>query len=104
MAVCSEQTRDHCVREANDQPVTYKQFQARSQLVHREYRDGWTASHCHIRALSPAQAVVFDWLDRTVKNKDRVGVTDSLHSWDNTDLYEGLQTLKVLVAIQFDSM
>lgn len=52
-----------------------------------EYTDGWAASHCQIGALSLAQAVVFDWLDRTVNNKDRFIKPDSLHTWNVLNKY-----------------
>lgn len=52
-----------------------------------EYKDGWAASHCQIGALSLAQAVVFDWLDRTVNNKDRFIKPDSLHTWNVLNKY-----------------
>jgi pimeloyl-ACP methyl ester carboxylesterase len=34
------------------------------------FDEGWAASHCQIGALAPLQAVVFDWLDKTVNTKD----------------------------------
>ncbi|HEY5001652.1 MAG TPA: alpha/beta fold hydrolase [Ktedonobacteraceae bacterium] len=52
-----------------------------------EYKDGWAASHCQIGALSLAQAVVFDWLDRTVNKNDRLVKTDSLHTWNVLNKY-----------------
>jgi pimeloyl-ACP methyl ester carboxylesterase len=52
-----------------------------------EYKDGWAASHCQIGALSPAQAVVFDWLDKTVNKNDRLLKTDSLHTWNVLNKY-----------------
>ena len=52
-----------------------------------EFTDGWAASHCQIGALSLAQAVVFDWLDRTVHNNDRSATAGSLHSWNVLNKY-----------------
>jgi pimeloyl-ACP methyl ester carboxylesterase len=52
-----------------------------------DYTDGWAASHCQIGALSLAQTVVFDWLDRTVQNNDRSATTGSLHTWDVLNKY-----------------
>jgi len=52
-----------------------------------DYTDGWAASHCQIGALSAAQAVIFDWLDRAVNKNDRLVNTDSLHAWDVLNKY-----------------
>jgi pimeloyl-ACP methyl ester carboxylesterase len=52
-----------------------------------DYTDGWAASHCQIGALSLAQAVIFDWLDRTVNNNDRSVNADSQHTWDVLNKY-----------------
>ena len=52
-----------------------------------EYKDGWAASHCQVGALSAAQAVIFDWLDRTVNKNDRLLQTDSPHSWNVLNKY-----------------
>jgi pimeloyl-ACP methyl ester carboxylesterase len=52
-----------------------------------EYKDGWAASHCQVGALSAAQAVIFDWLDRTVNKNDRLLQTDSLHTWNVLNKY-----------------
>jgi pimeloyl-ACP methyl ester carboxylesterase len=30
------------------------------------FNKGWAASHCHIGALAPMQAIVFDWLEKAV--------------------------------------
>jgi len=51
------------------------------------YNDGWAASHCQIGAFSLAQAVVFDWLDKTVNKEDGEVPTDALHSWDLLNKY-----------------
>jgi hypothetical protein len=42
-----------------------------------EYSDGWAASHCQIGGLSAAQAVIFDWLDRTLQQQDFATGNDS---------------------------
>jgi len=34
------------------------------------FEDGWAASHCQIGALSSAQAVIFDWLEKVVNKKE----------------------------------
>jgi pimeloyl-ACP methyl ester carboxylesterase len=33
------------------------------------YADGWAASHCSVGDVASAQAVIFEWLERTVNNK-----------------------------------
>lgn len=53
-------------------PVTFYEF---------AYTDGWAASHCSVGDEGPAQAVIFDWLDRTVNKKDRLVKIDSPHDW-----------------------
>ncbi len=40
-------------------------------------KDGWAASHCQVGALHEAQAVIFDWLDATLKNKNHATNTNS---------------------------
>jgi pimeloyl-ACP methyl ester carboxylesterase len=52
-----------------------------------DYTDGWAASHCQIGAHSLAQAVVFDWLDRTVNKNEHLLETDSQHAWDVLNKY-----------------
>jgi pimeloyl-ACP methyl ester carboxylesterase len=52
-----------------------------------DYTDGWAASHCQIGALSPAQAVIFDWLDRTLNKIEHLLETDSQHAWDVLNKY-----------------
>jgi dienelactone hydrolase len=47
-----------------------------------EYQDGWAASHCSVGDAGPAQAVIFDWLDRTVIRKDQSLKMDSRRDWN----------------------
>jgi pimeloyl-ACP methyl ester carboxylesterase len=47
-----------------------------------EYKDGWAASHCSIGDEGPANAVIFDWLDRAVLKIDVPGRTVSRHDWN----------------------
>lgn len=42
-------------------PVTFHEF---------AYTEGWAASHCSVGDEGPANAVIFDWLDRTVNKKE----------------------------------
>jgi hypothetical protein len=34
------------------------------------YEEGWAATHCQIGAVAPTQAVLFDWLDRAIHEKE----------------------------------
>ncbi len=50
------------------------------------YTDGWAASHCSVGDEGPAQAVIFDWLDRTVMKKEVLPV--SVPNWDLLKKYK----------------
>jgi pimeloyl-ACP methyl ester carboxylesterase len=47
-----------------------------------EYKDGWAASHCSVGDEGPANAVIFDWLDRVVLKKAVTIKTDPRHDWN----------------------
>jgi dienelactone hydrolase len=53
-------------------PVSVHEFQ---------YTDGWAASHCSVGDAGPMQAVIFDWLERTVIKKERFIKTDAPRDW-----------------------
>jgi dienelactone hydrolase len=66
------------------------------------YKDGWAASHCSIGDEGPAQAVIFDWLDRTVIKKEQLSKTDARRDWNllakyhhNTEIDKLLQGIQV---------
>jgi pimeloyl-ACP methyl ester carboxylesterase len=42
-------------------PITIRMF---------GFEDGWAATHCQIGAVASLQALVFDWLDKTVNGKE----------------------------------
>jgi pimeloyl-ACP methyl ester carboxylesterase len=50
-----------------------------------EYKDGWAASHCSVGDAAPAQAVIFDWLDRTVI--EHAGLPGVRRNWDSLTKY-----------------
>jgi pimeloyl-ACP methyl ester carboxylesterase len=66
------------------------------------YSDGWAASHCSVGDEGPAQAVIFDWLERTVIEKDRPLATYPRRDWNllrkyhhNREIDNLLQTIHV---------
>jgi len=66
------------------------------------YTDGWAASHCSVGDEGPAQAVIFDWLDRTVIKKE--GSLNTDHNWNllrkykhNNEIEKLLQSVRVSV-------
>lgn len=66
-----------------------------------EYKDGWAASHCSVGDEGPAQAVIFDWLDRTVIKKERFVETNSRREWNLLKKYHHNREIeKILRGIQ----
>jgi pimeloyl-ACP methyl ester carboxylesterase len=64
-------------------------------------KDGWAASHCQMGALSLAQPVILDWLDRTVKKNELALRTDSQPSWHLVNKYHpGSEMEKIERSIQ----
>jgi hypothetical protein len=47
-----------------------------------ELEDGWAASHCQVGALAPMQALVFDWLERAVREPAKLPRRDVDSSLD----------------------
>jgi pimeloyl-ACP methyl ester carboxylesterase len=62
-----------------------------------EYKDGWAASHCSIGDEAPAQAVIFDWLDRMVIKKERSIKTDARRDWSLLTKYHHSSELDKLL-------
>jgi hypothetical protein len=67
------------------------------------YQEGWAASHCSIGDAAPANAVIFNWLDRTVIRKKVL--TGSRRDWNLLTKYHHdkeiarlLQSLQVMEA------
>jgi len=40
------------------------------------YEDGWAATHCQVGAIAPLQALVFDWLEKTINQKGQLPQQD----------------------------
>jgi hypothetical protein len=51
------------------------------------YEEGWAAAHCQVGALNPTHAVVFNWLDRTMSDEDRLIKKDSQYDWNILNKY-----------------
>lgn len=51
------------------------------------YEDGWAASHCQIGGLASAQAVTFDWLDKTINKREDAPKTETPFDWSLTNKY-----------------
>ena len=65
------------------------------------YKDGWAASHCSIGDEGPAQAVIFDWLDRTVIKKEQLLKIDARRDWNLlTKYHHNSEIDKLLKSIQ----
>ena len=58
-------------------------------------KDGWAASHCQIGGVSAASVVIFDWLDKTLINKDRKRQMCS--SWSMIKKYHDCEELDKIV-------
>jgi pimeloyl-ACP methyl ester carboxylesterase len=59
-------------------------------------KDGWAASHCQIGGVSAASVVIFDWLDKTLINKDRV-TTYVRQDWSMIKKYHDCEELDKIV-------
>jgi len=70
------------------------------------YEDGWAASHCQIGALSAAQAVIFDWLDRTVNSPGRIENAVPKHTWTMLNRYHNTNALnrEIAKSIRIDAV
>jgi pimeloyl-ACP methyl ester carboxylesterase len=53
------------------------------------FDEGWAAAHCQVGALAPMQAVVFDWLDRAVRDRKPLPKRDMGMSLDMFMRYAG---------------
>lgn len=62
-----------------------------------EYNDGWAASHCSVGDEGPANAIIFDWLDRTVLKKDVPLKTETGHDWSLLLKYKHGDEIKKLL-------
>lgn len=61
------------------------------------YEDGWAASHCQVGGLGAAQAIIFNWLEKTINNKEQPGEPDIPFDWKVLEKYfksSELQKLK----------
>jgi hypothetical protein len=61
-------------------PVTIRMF---------GFDEGWAATHCQIGALAPMQALVFEWLDKAMRDKQPSPRRDSGTSLDVFMRYAG---------------
>ena len=59
-------------------------------------KDGWAASHCQIGGVNAASVVIFDWLDRTLINKDQATTKVRL-DWSMVKKYHGCKELDKIV-------
>lgn len=73
-------------------PVTIHEFEID--------KDGWAASHCQIGAISLANAVIFDWLDKTMNKKNSLATVNARPNWSvikrhhhNREIDRVLQTM-----------
>ncbi len=55
-------------------------------------KDGWAASHCQIGGVSAASVVIFDWLDKTLNNKDQAAAK-IWPDWSMIKKYHGCKEL-----------
>jgi hypothetical protein len=51
------------------------------------YTDGWAASHCSVGDEAPANAVIFDWLERTVIKQNQSPTSNSRQDWSLPSKY-----------------
>lgn len=56
--------------------------------------EGWAATHCQIGALAPMQALVFDWLDKAMREKKPLSMQDFGASLDIFMRYAGSGKLR----------
>lgn len=45
------------------------------------YNDGWVASHCGIGDIQPANAIIFDWLDRIIIKGEKIMDENQPNNW-----------------------
>ena len=66
-------------------------------------KDGWAASHCQIGGVNTASVVIFDWLDKTLNNKDQVTTKVRL-DWSMVKKYHGCKELNEILESMPDNV